>query len=208
MYRSLTEPYFRHCCPIWGSASSTNLQKLHKVQNRTARIVTDSPYDAHSKSLIKELGWLIKQLIDTETVKIVYKEAPKYRGGARNFPTEGLTPPTRGLKYGFQGTINAKNLQKNRLSPSDGGLTCSNGGTIAPSSPLLAPPLPKYLKELFHRLSDIQNRELRNSKKIFIFPSRRHPRDKKALPTWKYAFGTTSHVKQKQADRSPPLKQN
>ena len=35
---------------------------------------------------------------------------------------------------------------------------------------------PKYLKELFHRLSD--------------------------------TFGTTSHVKQKQVDRSPPLKQN
>ena len=41
------------------------------------------------------------------------------RVGARNFPTGGLTLPmrgltllTRGLKYGFQGTINAKNLQK------------------------------------------------------------------------------------------------
>ena len=27
-----------------------------------------------------------------------------------------------GLKYGFQGTINAKNLRKKRFSPSDGGL--------------------------------------------------------------------------------------
>ena len=30
----------------------------------------------------------------------------------------------------------------------------------------------------------------------------------KALPTGEYAFGTISHVKQKQVDRSPPLKQN
>ena len=44
------------------------------------------------------------------------------RGGARNFPSEGLTLPTRVLKYGFLGTINAKNLRKNRVSPSDGGL--------------------------------------------------------------------------------------
>ena len=38
------------------------------------------------------------------------------RGGARNFPTEGMTLPTRELKYGFQATINV-----------DGGLACSDG---------------------------------------------------------------------------------
>ena len=64
-------------------ASSTNLQRLQKLQNRAARIVSDSPYDAHSEPLIKKLVWLtIKQVIDTETVKIVYKalhnEASKY----------------------------------------------------------------------------------------------------------------------------------
>ena len=31
----------------------------------------------------------------------------------------GLTLPMRGLKYGFQGTINAKNLRINSFSPSD-----------------------------------------------------------------------------------------
>ena len=36
------------------------------------------------------------------------------RGGARNFPMMGL-------KYDFLGTINARNSQKNHLSPSDGG---------------------------------------------------------------------------------------
>ena len=43
------------------------------------------------------------------------------RGGARNFPTGVLTLPTRGLKYGFQGIVNAKNLRQNSFSPSDGG---------------------------------------------------------------------------------------
>ena len=43
-------------------------------------------------------------------------------GGARNFPTGGLTLPTRGLKYGFKGSVNAKNLRQNSFSPSEGGL--------------------------------------------------------------------------------------
>ena len=46
-------------------------------------------------------------------------KALTYMGGARNFPT-GVTLPRRGLKYGFQGFINAKDLRKNHFSPSDG----------------------------------------------------------------------------------------
>ena len=42
-----------------------------------------------------------------------------------------LTLPTRRLKYGFEGTINAKNLRKNHFSPSDGWLACSDAGAIA-----------------------------------------------------------------------------
>ena len=77
--------------------------KVAKITNRAARIVTGSPYNAYSVPLIKELDLLtIKQLIDTEAVKIVYN----------------------GLHY----------------------------------------QAPKYLKELFYRLSDVHNRGLRNSK--------------------------------------------
>ena len=42
------------------------------------------------------------------------------QGWRQEFSDEGLILPTRGLKYSFQGTINAKNLRKNRFSPSDG----------------------------------------------------------------------------------------
>ena len=46
---------------------------------------------------------------------------------ARNFPTGGLTLPTRWIKFGFQDAINAKNIRTNRFSPSNGGLACSGG---------------------------------------------------------------------------------
>ena len=50
------------------------------------------------------------------------------RGGTKNFPTGGLTLPTRGLKHCFQGIVNAKNLRKTSFSPSDGGIACSDRG--------------------------------------------------------------------------------
>ena len=83
MYKSLIEPYFRYCCPVWGATGNTALQKLQKLQNRAARIVTNSPYDAHSEPLLLRLGWpTVTQLIELETVKVVYKvlhnEAPDY----------------------------------------------------------------------------------------------------------------------------------
>ena len=83
MYKSLIEPHFRYCCPVWGGGGTTTLQELQKSQNRAARIVTNSPYDAHSQPLIQKLRWpTIKELIESETAKVVYKalhnEAPDY----------------------------------------------------------------------------------------------------------------------------------
>ena len=74
LYISLAEPYFRYCCPIWGSCGASALDKLQKLQNRGARIVTNSPYDASALPLIGSFGWqTIRELIDIETSKMVYK---------------------------------------------------------------------------------------------------------------------------------------
>ena len=43
----------------------------------------------------------------------------------------GLILPKRGLKYGFQGTINTKNRRKNRFFNSRKGVECSDGRAIA-----------------------------------------------------------------------------
>ena len=58
-------------------------------------------------------------------------KSTKYQGWRQEFFDGGLTLPTRGLKYGFQGNINTKNLQNNRFSPSDGG-SMLRRGAIAP----------------------------------------------------------------------------
>ena len=61
----------------------TLLDKLQKLQNRAARIVTNSCYDASSLPLIRRLGRLtIKEMIEFETATTVYKSlhglAPEY----------------------------------------------------------------------------------------------------------------------------------
>ena len=57
------------------------------------------------------------------------------QGWRQEFSDWELTLLTRGLQDGFQGTIYAKNFRNNRFSPSEGGLACSDGGTIAPTKP-------------------------------------------------------------------------
>ena len=118
---------------------------MQKLQNRGARIVTNSLYDAHSETLIKQLSWLaITQFI--HAVKIVFKA--------------------------------------------------------------LHNEAPECLKELFYKLSGTKNRELRNSKTDLIIPLLRTSSGQRSLPTGECAFGTTLRMKQKQVNRSPPLKQN
>ena len=60
------------------------------------------------------------------------------QGWHQVFSNGGLTLSMRGLKYGFQGTINAKNIQKS-LSPSDKGASMPQRMAIAPLA--LVPPV-------------------------------------------------------------------
>ena len=55
MYRGIVEPHFRYCCSVWGNCGASRLSMLQKLQNRAARIVTNSGYDAPAANLIEEL---------------------------------------------------------------------------------------------------------------------------------------------------------
>ena len=71
MYRGIVEPHFRYCCSVWGSCGDTYLLMLQKLQNRAARIVTNSSYDAPAANLIKELNWpTVRDMIKQETIYI------------------------------------------------------------------------------------------------------------------------------------------
>ena len=47
-------PYFNYCSAVWGNINKGLADKLQKMQNRAARILTFSNYEVRSSV---ELGW-------------------------------------------------------------------------------------------------------------------------------------------------------
>ena len=83
LYSSIVEPHFQYCCSVWGCCNSTDILQLQRLQNRAARVLTNSQFDALSKPLIQSLGWqTIGQLIDRQSKLTVFKclndLAPRY----------------------------------------------------------------------------------------------------------------------------------
>ena len=83
LYTSIAEPHFQYCCSVWGCCGITQINQLQKLQNRAARIITNSSFDTPSRPLIELLGWkTIEQLIDSQSKTIVFKslngQAPQY----------------------------------------------------------------------------------------------------------------------------------
>ena len=83
LYNSIVEPHIRYCCSVWGSCGVTTINQLHKLQNRVARIITNSDYNSPSRAIIEGLGWsTVEELINSESSRMVYKSlnnlAPQY----------------------------------------------------------------------------------------------------------------------------------
>ena len=73
-YTSVIDPSFRYCCSVWGVCGAAEIHQLQKLQNRAARIITGSNYDAPSKPLIESLGWkTINDMIQFESRVMVFK---------------------------------------------------------------------------------------------------------------------------------------
>ena len=57
IYSALIQPHFDYCNLVWGNCGKTLSDRLQKLQNRAARLLTFSSYDADAKGLIRQLGW-------------------------------------------------------------------------------------------------------------------------------------------------------
>ena len=50
-------PHFDYCSPVWDCLSGYLSDKLQKLQNRAARVITKSPFDTSSNHLLSTLSW-------------------------------------------------------------------------------------------------------------------------------------------------------
>ena len=109
-YRGLVEPYFTYCSPVWDGLGCKLSEKLQKLQNRAARVMTRSSYDVSSASLLSELGWnvLEKNRVKHKAI-LMYKV---YNGCAPQY-LQQLFPP-RYSEYNLRNSLNKVCVPKPR----------------------------------------------------------------------------------------------
>ena len=57
IYNALILPHIDYCSPVWDGMSGCLTDKLQKLQNRDARVITQSPFDTSSNLLFAMLRW-------------------------------------------------------------------------------------------------------------------------------------------------------
>ena len=74
VYYGLVQLHFDYYSVVWGSCGKTLRYKLQRLQNRAARVLTNSNIDADASMLLNELGW--KNL---ETQRLINKAVMVYK---------------------------------------------------------------------------------------------------------------------------------
>ena len=84
IYQALILPHFDYCSPVWDELNVTLSDKLQKLQNRAARVITRSSYDTSASILLNRLNWDVnlstrrKKLKATLMFKIIKGLSPAY----------------------------------------------------------------------------------------------------------------------------------
>ena len=57
-YNSYILPIIDYCCTVWGLTTHINLERIHKLQKRAARLVLSVSFDFPSTVMFKKLAWM------------------------------------------------------------------------------------------------------------------------------------------------------
>ena len=57
IYNALIQPHFGYCSIVWDNCGKTLSERLQKLQNRAAHILTSCSYDADARYLLQKLSW-------------------------------------------------------------------------------------------------------------------------------------------------------
>ena len=73
---SLIQPHFDHCNVIWDNLAKGLAQKLQRMQNRAARIITGSDYYTRSSEILRSFNWTnLEDRRALQFKKLMYKTA-------------------------------------------------------------------------------------------------------------------------------------
>ena len=74
IYNALIQSQFDYCNIVWGNCGKTLFDRLQKLQNRAARVLTFSRYDADANRLFRQLNWKdLSTQFQMQKVPMVYK---------------------------------------------------------------------------------------------------------------------------------------
>ena len=111
IYKAIIQPHIDYCSTVWdGLGVTTLLDKIQKLQNRAASIITQSNYHTSASNLLEELGWdnVSTRWKKQEAIlmfKTLNNRAPEY---LRNLFTD------RNLHYSLRDTCGKLNLPRPR----------------------------------------------------------------------------------------------
>ena len=57
VYNAIVQPHFDYCSLVWDIGNVYSLEKLQKMQNRAARVITGRSYEVRSETILQDLGW-------------------------------------------------------------------------------------------------------------------------------------------------------
>lgn len=73
LMETLVIPHLSYCAPVWGGLCANQRQRLQKVINRAARVVTKTPRSAHITPVLTRLGWRsIKDIVKRKDATLVH----------------------------------------------------------------------------------------------------------------------------------------
>ena len=84
LYNSIIKPHFDYCLTVWGNCLEGDINKLQRLQNRIARIVSNNfDYNTPGITIVHELKWFnIRELRDFKINCLMFKclnnECPNY----------------------------------------------------------------------------------------------------------------------------------
>ena len=93
---SLVSSKLDYCNSLYNGISQANLNKIQRIQNTLARVVTNTSKFEHITPILKKLHWLpIKQRIDYKLCLLTYKtlqiQQPTYLYNSLSFPSHFLS---------------------------------------------------------------------------------------------------------------------